>query len=339
MIKKYDGIDLMKFIASVFVLTIHTSPLSDINEMANYVVCEGIARLVVPLFFLSSAFLFYSSPDFPGKVLKYLKRMGKLYFCWFVIMSPITFYDRFIVSNYSLPMTIFRFFRSFFVTSTFSGSWFLCSCIFSVILFALLDKLNKKFSRIITLTISIAVYIFCVFTSAYGSLIEISGLTKIYNIYELFFANPYTSFLVSIPYFAIAKYLSKKEIPFKNINIYAVATFILLVVEIVITTYFELHKTTDCYFMLFPCSVLLFSIFKKSCINIKAAVFLRKMSTIIFFSHFIWIFVLRVIKVVFEIEFSNFLMFFITIALSLFTAKFIISLSNYERFKFLKYLY
>ncbi len=336
--KKYDGIDLMKFIASIFVVAIHTGPFADINPMLNTIVCEGIARLGVPLFFLASAFLFYSGGNREGKVVKYLKRMGIRYLCWFLIMLPITIYDRFIVSTYSLPITIIRFIRSFFVTSTFSGSWFLVSCAFCVILFAFIDKLDKKTGHILTIILSSCSYLICVFTSAYGALIERIGLSDVYNLYEMIFANPYTSFLVGIPYFAVARYLVNNDLKIKHIKPLAAISVVLLVLEVVLTLRFNLHKTTDCYFMLLPCAAMLFSLIKNATINIKSASTMRKMSTIIFFSHFIWLFALRVIGAVLNIELMNIMVFLITLILSLLTAK-VIMLSNQGKFKWLRYLY
>lgn len=56
---KYNSIDLLKFIASFFVVMIHISLFSDINPYLNLFTANGLSRLAVPLYFLASAFFFY----------------------------------------------------------------------------------------------------------------------------------------------------------------------------------------------------------------------------------------------------------------------------------------
>ncbi len=120
--------DLLKFIASFFVIAIHTNPLKDISNFAA-VLTMILYRLAVPIFFLVTSFLFSKSPVNIEGCKKYTKRLSILYLAWFTISLPVTVYNRFIISEYSLPVTIFRFARSIFLSSTFSGSWFLVACV------------------------------------------------------------------------------------------------------------------------------------------------------------------------------------------------------------------
>ena len=58
---KYNSIDILKFIASFFVVMIHVSMFSDVNPYLNLFITHGVARLAVPLYFLTSAFFFYKN--------------------------------------------------------------------------------------------------------------------------------------------------------------------------------------------------------------------------------------------------------------------------------------
>lgn len=48
---KYNSIDILKFIASFFVVMIHVSMFSDVNPYLNLFITHGVARLAVPLYF------------------------------------------------------------------------------------------------------------------------------------------------------------------------------------------------------------------------------------------------------------------------------------------------
>ena len=52
--KKYDAIDLMKFILSLLVVALHVPPIRE-----GYEHLRIICRLAVPLFFITSGFFFF----------------------------------------------------------------------------------------------------------------------------------------------------------------------------------------------------------------------------------------------------------------------------------------
>lgn len=48
--REYAGIDYFRVIAAFLVITIYTSPLSSVNEIADFILTRVIARTVVPFF-------------------------------------------------------------------------------------------------------------------------------------------------------------------------------------------------------------------------------------------------------------------------------------------------
>lgn len=138
--KNYDSIDLVKFCMSILIVALHAEALLDISPWLNTVVCCGLSRLGVPFFFTTSAYFLYSKPVSWEATKRYCKRLLTLYAAWFVVSMPKTILDRFICSSYPFGETLFRFIRSFFVTPTFSGSWFIVSCVFCAVLFYYLNK-------------------------------------------------------------------------------------------------------------------------------------------------------------------------------------------------------
>lgn len=338
--KNFDFMDLVKFILSLFIVALHADALLDFSPLLNRFVCGGVARLAVPLFFLISAFFYFRKEQTAESVKRYCTRLGILYLCWFIVSFPKTIFDRFICSDKPFWETLFRFIRSFFVTSTFSGSWFLVSCAFCAILFYWLKKLPKRQEKTVTVVLSVIVYLFCVFTSAYGKLIEPLGLQKAYSVYLLFLANPYNNLFVGIPYFALGKYFAEHEVKNQKRNLLGfLFTLLLLFAEIALTSRFQLVKATDCYLMLLPCAWFLFPLIRDWNVELKQAKTLRAASTIIFFSHFLWLFAAEILEWLFKITIPYFGKFLFAVAGAFLTVFVILKLQNKKGFRWLRNFY
>lgn len=338
--QKFDGIDLMKFVASVFVVAIHTNPLATINPLLNTLLFQGIARMAVPLFFTASAFFIFYSPGINEvRVKKQVFRLLQLYICWFILELPMTLYSRFYRSSFSPVITVFRFVRSFFVTSTFSGSWFLTSCIFCAIVYMLIEKISsKQLKEILIVVISILAYTLCIISSEFGGVLrKWDGFAKVYDGWEMIFGNPYTSILAGIPYFALARMLVNEKI--KIGNGVGLAFLAALVVEVILVDSYKCSSTNDCYIMLLPCAAFIFIKAKDMKIEIKCAAKLRSISTLVFFSHFIWMFALEVCEFAFSLVLPNLVKFVLTITGSMILAFGVEKLSRSDNFMFLKRLY
>lgn len=341
--RKYDAIDLTKFCMSILIVALHADALLDISPWLNTFVCGGLARLGVPFFFVTSAYFLYSKPVSWESTRRYCKRLLTLYAAWFVVSIPKTIFDRFICSSYPFGETLFRFVRSFFVTSTFSGSWFIVSCIFCAVLFYYLDKLSQNRYRIVVIILSVLTYFWCVFSSAYGKLIDVIGLSLFYDGYVRFFANPYTSFLVGIPYFALGKYFATRSE--KQMDGGVVCTFggfisiATLFVEVYLTSKYSMARTTDCYLMLLPCTFFLFPKILDWKIEIKNANWLRIASTIIFFSQFLLLFSCEIFEWVFKITIPCLVKFFIAAIGGIILTQLILVYVEKPRWRWLKYFY
>lgn len=339
-IRKYNSIDLVKFCMAIAIVALHASALQDVNPTLNLLVCEGIARLGVPFFFVVSAYFLYSKPVSWETTKRYCKRLLILYAAWFIISIPKTIFDRFICSGYPFGETLFRFVRSFFISSTFSGSWFIVSCIFCALLFYCIEKKLKK-TKIIIISLSIVVYIWVVFSSAYGKLMVPMGMSGFYKTYTLLFSSPYSSFLVGIPYFALGRYYA--HIPewnhLKRNWIMSVLCVALLLVEVYFTNKYGLQNSTDCYLMLLPCIVFIFPLILNWNIQIKNSKNLRIASTVIFFSQFIFLFLCEITEWTFKITIPCFGKFVFTIICGLVLSQLLIALSNKKGFYWLRYFY
>ncbi|MBR4750825.1 MAG: acyltransferase family protein [Thermoguttaceae bacterium] len=342
--QNYDSIDLIKFIACIFIVALHANALYDINTVLNVIVCEGIARLGVPFFFTASAFFFFRKPLIWEGTRKYCKRLLTLYMAWFIVSIPKTIFDRFVCSPYPLGETIFRFIRSFFVTSTFSGSWFIASCVFCALFFYLLEKLDDRKRRVVTIALSAIIYFWITFTSAYGRLIGPLGLSIFYAGYELILANPYCSIIVGIPYFALGRYYASRAEGgyYSKVHLFGLLAGIslaLLLSEVYLVNAHGLAKSTDCYFMLLPCIFFLFPVILHCNIKLKRPIFLRIASTVIFFSQFWLLFFCEFVEWAVKVTIPWLLKFGFALLGGILLTLFILRCQEKKWFHWLRYLY
>ena len=61
--KSYNSIDLVKFICSLLIIVIHSQPLLEFSDAANYIFNSSVCRLAVPFFFMSTGFLVFRKID------------------------------------------------------------------------------------------------------------------------------------------------------------------------------------------------------------------------------------------------------------------------------------
>ena len=338
--RDYNSIDLMKFILCFLVVAIHSNPFNDISPMLNRLLL-GIERLAVPLFFIASGFFLFKGGSLEKEhVVKYLKRMGVLYLAWFVISIPVTVFNRFLMGRGSFSVKLFQFVKSFFFTSTFSGSWFLASCMFCTVFFYCIYKWFPKQGKAITIVFSVITYFLCVATSAWGKWMDGAGVRPFYNQLVFYFAKPYTSILVGIPYFALGKYFADNEENITPVHwLWTTLLIIVLIVEAWFTYTRRLTNSTDCYLMLLPCAYCVFVYFLKKDIKLKHAVEMRKTSTIVFFSQFIWLFLIEFVEWQLHVTIPQMGKFLIAVVLCLLTAKLMLALQDKPHFKWVRCFY
>lgn len=341
-INNNDSIDLMKFIAAILVVALHTDAFINVNSYLFNFICNGISRLAVPIFFISSAyFLYLPSPDKLSKdrAFSYAKRIAILYLSWFTINLPITFFNKLYLNTYPLGERIFRYLRSFIFSGGFSGAWYLTACVFCSLLFYYVDtKENSKLLYRILLVFSVVFYLFCVLTSSYDSLLDLLKVRRIYDIYELLFCQPYLSIFIGIPYFLIGRFFaSNKE--YKPSLPLVILIFILFLFEVFCVMKFSFGNIINHYLFLAPLTFVLFAEIKSLPLKIKPSKNLRKSSTIIYLSQFSIIFLVEFAEWLFKITFNQTEKFLIVVITAFLLSEIIINLQKVKMFNWLKILY
>lgn len=329
--KNNDLIDIVKLILSIMVLLIHT-------QIFEGTIIVPYLRLAVPLFFLFSSYLFFNKIQNIDKcnLLKALKkniiRNLKLYIFWFVLLFPVTIYVR---EQYRISFieSILNIIHDFFLGSTFLASWYIIAsviglCIVSVMVVYKLEKF--------LIVLCFSIYICCLFTTNYYSIIQDSVLSRyIYQFIEFLF--PANSFLIAIFWISIGYFLSKKSngsCHFKH-KIYFLICLIVLGLEWWIIKQIGISGISDdCYVMLVPTSILAFKIIVDSKTTFSKAKICRSLSTFIYCSHFsVFLVVKEILK---YFVFDNILVLSLFISIIIIIILFIIVKSLSKKIKILE---
>ncbi|WP_054024730.1 acyltransferase family protein [Bacillus sp. FJAT-28004] len=147
----YSGLDWLKFIAALFVIANHTSPLLSYNEYTDFLFSGIISRLAVPIFFMSTGFFFFRK--LTGDKVKdqkalfgYIKKIGWLYSIAILLYIPLNVYK----GDFSDHFTFVSFMRDIVFDGTFYHLWYLPALIIGLfITYYLYQKLSLSMLLVI----------------------------------------------------------------------------------------------------------------------------------------------------------------------------------------------
>lgn len=336
--KSYDSFDLFKFIASIVVVSAHTRFLGD----SKYHLLHPWIRIAIPVFFMVSAFLFFSKFDrLPDEeknsyLWKFVKRDLILYLFWFIVFLPFTFIYR----DYA-HKGLHMFFGTIFLGSSFPASWYLMALAIGIIIVA---KLNKGIGRWLLPVVAFLMYLVCLGQYTWRHVADSLGVSGIYAIPDLRFAN---NFFVAPIWIWIGRmfvtYQNRlREVGMKIVLLLFALSLVLLWFEhnyLYSHGYFTMYN--DVYLMCLASGPILFWIVLKLDLHLKHGKFMRCMSTLIYCIHATFIECLRIYVILpkfgeYEMPVSI-LAFVVTLVFS-FGLGWLI-LKGSERFKILKYAY
>lgn len=338
--KTYDIFDLVKFVLSIFIVSLHSGIVPDIFI--------PIVRVAVPLFFIISSYLLFEKKSLSvenlaggGTLYRFISRNLKLYFFWTVVLLPFTVaYDIYseLTSEIrrSAAEIIAQSFQKLMFTA-FPASWYIIA---SVIAATALFWIPKKYNKLM-LIFSFALYLICCVSSNYYYLFDADSAVIIFvNIFKPIFNIPHLSFLVAFIWIGIGKVCAESEIVIAPIvrRIVIGISVVMLYLEHFVIRIFSLSREDDCYIILVPLCFFIFLEIKSSDnFKIKNAVTLRKMSTIIYCSHGT---VIKICRGIFRyiIHFNSGIMVFVlTILICLAGCCAVFTLEKKKPFAWLKY--
>lgn len=282
--KNSDMVDLIKFIGAIMIFVMHTNALGD-YKYASFL-WECCSRWAVPFFFIVSSFFLckkiYDVKKLDEKkviVMNYTKRLLILYGLWGIFNIPSIVYTRLISPGLFFRSTWITFIKSMLISSTFTGSWFLTSCVFSAwFVFYVLGNIDIKIKLIMTGVVQLI----CIFCSSYmGVAPEL--IEKIFH-RDLFFP---LNIFVGVFYYTVGEmiYINWEKIERIKRSLFVIGVVLFMssfFCEILVTKVLGILYTTDCTFFLAPFSACIVILSLRSQKSIRNHSGLRKNSTIIY---------------------------------------------------------
>lgn len=296
----YQGIDVMKFIMALFVVVLHTHPFVDVNDTLSFLTTDIMGRVSVPFFFAATGFLLEKQTgqqkEKRESIALYIRKLLILYCIWTVVYLPIIIYEKIIISDTPLTYDVFAIARDFFFTGSYAHLWYLPATAVGLVIVYVLRKYAGERGCIITLLI-----LFCMglLTQSYFGLllrsVPVDGLLwKLMKLVKMAMVTCRNGIFFGSIFLYMGMWVARCNIKVKTyIAVLGLSvSIVLFAVEASWLQRIGMVREQDMYLMLLP-TVFFLILFALSLTVRMDTVFLRKMSTNIYFVHMIFKFVYR----------------------------------------------
>lgn len=249
--KYYPLIDIMRIIAAILVVGIHTYPFLQYNPSLDFFTTHILGRIAVPFFFMATSFFLFRQGIPPvSKFQSVLKQLLMIDIICILIYFPIQIYNH----SFSLePMLILK---DIFMNGTFYHLWYLPASMIGLVIVYLLLKYLKDWQSFIIVLI---LYMIGLGGDSYfGLSVQIPFINDFYSfIFQfcdytrngIFFAPMFLwlgGFIAMHPY----------QIHKQHCSIACLISFLLMSLEAIILTYYQIPRH-DAMFITLPIVMLL----------------------------------------------------------------------------------
>ena len=269
------ALDIAKFIMAILVVAIHTGPF----EYCKYPIRRlfiTITELAVPFFFVVSAFLLFKKADWKLRLVRYMKRMCRLYVVWNMVYLPISIFG-FMYNGATIKTALLQFARGFFLIGQQYYSWhlwYVLALIYVAMIFCLFNKTNVYVRYYVSLVLfGIGAVISAIITDG----TDVVAFSVIIRLVQQTIANG--RLFMGIGYFGLGMLIADREIAFNKMFLIATILGCLVLSYIVpysIIVFVLRYVTVFCLFLLVVQTKL-----PMSDLYIK----LRQSSTVVYFIH------------------------------------------------------
>ena len=232
-------LDYYKIVLAIFVVGIHTSPLTEYSKPLSFIFNLGIFRLAVPTFFLINGYYAVAALSTKESLKRYLSRIGTLYLLWMALYFPIyVFTHDFSAKNvvWGFITLLYGYGHLWYITALMGGM---------VLLYYLINRYSKK-----------TVLFLAFFFYFIGSLVEIGqGYLSLGN------QNIKTEILqlqmwklnfifFGFPFIAIGYYMKREMHQFKP-RYFMLIALLLFSIELIISYKFLTHGRNMLFSLIF----------------------------------------------------------------------------------------
>lgn len=300
---QYKGMDVIKFVMSVFVVVLHTHPFYGVSDGLNFVTADVLGRVAVPFFFAATGFLLQRKKETGnvcGKdiIKEYVCRILKLYLIWTAVYLPVIVYTNIISSNKGIQYGVFTSVRDFIFAGSYAHLWYLPATAVGVcIAFFLTEKIGEGRSGGFLFLLFLAGLLAQSYYGVLSAVIEEGGF--IWNGLRLVKKVMVTtrngiffgSFFIYMGSWTARRY-EKIRLKTGMIWLGAAISAVLLTLEEIWLHRLGFVREEDMYLMLVPAAFFLLLVSLRMDIRMPTAL-LRRMSMNIYFIHLLFKFLYR----------------------------------------------
>lgn len=272
--QQYYAFDALKFIIAFLVIAIHCN----VQEFSPLL--RKVCDLAVPLFFMMSGFLLLKNIN--GGARRYIIKLFKLYLLWSIIYLPLAI-KGYCEWRLSLPVAIYGYVRDFFFMGEHYMSWqlwYLLALMYGVCIIKFFQKIKISIEGCAIIGILLT-FVGILMNVIYDASLQTDVVTSFVSGYfELFRTvrnGIFNGFLFIVLGMLLCKYLEA----LKRVPKYVIIVILLLSIGLYLMNIpFALHLLSFSF---------LYCILLVRMPEVSYYVWLRNMSTLIYFSHMLFV--------------------------------------------------
>jgi len=218
-----QSLDVAKFVCAILVVTIHIWS----REGLLYYIPNGIARIAVPFYFITSGYLLIDKfSDRFSSIRSYILKYFIVYIFWSAVFLLITYREP--VGNINSYKDFFKYIHRFIVSGSYIHLWFFPALIYSLLIYLIVHKL--KLNIYVILLVSLLFYTLGCLTDTYGFFVN----QQYYLIYQLLFFTTRNALFFGFPFFLIGTLIKKNIFSIEKQRLLQIIVlfFILLIIEV-----------------------------------------------------------------------------------------------------------
>lgn len=253
----YASIDILRIIAALLVITIHTSPLASVDNTADFILTRILARVAVPFFFMTSGFFLFAEKDGvspPCRLARFLRKTVLLYLAAVLIYIPLNIYNG-TIQNWTSSLNLLN---DLFIEGTFYHLWYLPASMLGAVISWMLIKCFKQKGALIA---AVLLYAIGLFGDSYYGFAETVPVFKAFYQAVFTIADYTRNGLFYAPVFMIIGYgmsRQRKQYTQKTCLTGLFLSVALMLAEGLLLKSLKVQRHDSMYVMLLPCMFFLF---------------------------------------------------------------------------------
>lgn len=326
-----NAVSLFKFLASILVIYMHTSPLHPYSKIINYYIINYVGRVAVLFFFVTSGYYLFGKEITKEKIKSYVKKSIILYFVWMLLYVPVFIYE-------SSPVDIKMFFLIFIKKIVLNNThlWYLEALIISVVLVYFLGQLmNRNYRSVFIISLPFAI-VGVALLSYQGFVLQVPYIEKLARIYYFIFGEAPNALLVGFPYIALGAMIRHNEVrSIKKIRNSLLISMMLLFIEVTVIGFLDCAGgSQEVYFLSIPTTAYIFLFVKNLQLgNDRLCNLLENISVNVYFVHQLFRAVYKafVPSQILNFQFNGIICFLFTTVLSVAFAYAMFKIKDYRK--------